>query len=129
MHGFLPTVLPVENKGGKDTSQGILHHVLVGVPFIALGAEECLPGIAAVNLGVNPLDQFPEAGNGQDEDDAEYRSGSDPVDQSAAPEQLRNGNAAHAYHKVGQAVVVVALEFEQIGDEIVGRVQRCSARR
>ena len=51
MHGFLPAVLPVENKGCKNAAQGILHHVLVRVPYISLGAEECLAGIAAVNLG------------------------------------------------------------------------------
>ena len=39
---LLPANLAVEDDGGEDAAEGILHHILVGVPFIALGAEDCL---------------------------------------------------------------------------------------
>ena len=90
------------------------------VPYISLGAEECLAGIASVNFGVYPLYQFPEAGDSQDEDNAEHGGGSDAIDQSATPEQLGNGNATHAHHEVCHSVIVVSLKPEQVGDKIEG---------
>lgn len=106
----LPVVEPSEQQQGADAAEQGEQHVGLGIPDVALGAEECFGGFSA-ELCDPPFDQFVE-GTDREANAAHEEGEPFAALQRRAPQQdLARRNRRHeSLHEMPNLVVVVALE-------------------
>jgi len=116
-----------EELGGDGAEEGE-GHVFLGVPDIALGAEEGGALVAGVD-GDGPFEELVEGADGEAGGDGEGEEPAASADDSAAEVDFAGGDGGdEALGEVAEAVVVVAGESEGVlgpgaqGDEGVGVV-------
>ena len=101
-------------EGGEEGAEAVGEHVFLGVPGVALGAEEEEAGMGVGEGGVGPFEDFEE---GREAENAQYGHGGEgaaAADEAAVFEKLHRGPGEEADGKVADAVVVVAGEAEGV---------------
>ena len=118
--GASSTRAEAEEDGREDGAEGVGEHVFLGVPDVALAAEEGGPGGPTGGGGVPPLDQLVAHGDEGDGEDREEKEDEAAADRFGSHEGLGDSVGVEADGEVGDAIVVVALKTEGVGHEAEG---------
>ena len=105
-----------ENQGG-DSAAGIAEHVLLGVPYIALGAEKIIRVIPAHNDRILPFNDFIRRGYSHHEKEAENPRQHFPRI-LLAHQILRYGKRIKPHRKMGHPVKRVPVGSHQLPEPL-----------
>lgn len=101
-----------EEDDGEGRADEGAEHVTLGVPVVALGAEECLRGFSR-DEGGGPFEEFVDRADGHaDADDAEGQPSALCDDVVTDEYFAANDGGDEALQEVAEAVVVIAGETE-----------------
>lgn len=109
----------------QDRTECVGEHVLLGVPYVALATQECRSRCTAFSGGVPPLDQFIAHGNERDGEHRKQKQHQPASNRLGTHQGFGDRECIKSDAEVRDAVVVIPLEAEQVGDEAKRNTLKC----